>query len=72
MRRKPPPFACEIALPVRLPLAPRGARPAPRLATEWVLPTSGTSGPPKLAVHTLATLAGAIPPAPLAGMGDIL
>ena len=44
--------------------ARRDAR-APRLATEWVLPTSGTCGPPKLAVHTLATLVGAIQPAPL-------
>jgi acyl-CoA synthetase (AMP-forming)/AMP-acid ligase II len=62
---EPPPFACEIAAPVRLPLQPRGAAAATKLATEWVLPTSGTSGPPKLAVHTLATLAGAIAPAPL-------
>ena len=30
-------------------------------ATEWVLPTSGTSGPPKLVVHTIATLCGAFP-----------
>jgi acyl-CoA synthetase (AMP-forming)/AMP-acid ligase II len=29
-------------------------------ATEWILLTSGTSGPPKLAVHTLATLTGAM------------
>ena len=62
---KPPPFACEIAAPVILPLQPRSAASAPRLQTEWVLPTSGTSGPPKLAVHTLATLVGAIQPAPL-------
>ena len=33
--------------------------------TEWVLPTSGTSGPPKLVVHTLRTLMGAIADAPL-------
>ena len=35
-----------------------------RLATEWVMPTSGTSGPPKMVVHTLATLTGAFRPAP--------
>ncbi|HEV3141088.1 MAG TPA: AMP-binding protein, partial [Vicinamibacterales bacterium] len=31
-------------------------------ATEWVLLTSGTSGKPKLVVHTFATLTGAISP----------
>jgi acyl-coenzyme A synthetase/AMP-(fatty) acid ligase len=60
-----PPLALDLALPVRLPLAPREDDDAPSLATEWVLPTSGTSGPPKLAVHTLQTLVGAIAPAPL-------
>lgn len=30
--------------------------------TEWILLTSGTFGPPKLVVHTLASLAGAIKP----------
>ncbi len=30
------------------------------LDTEWTLFTSGTTGPPKLALHTLATLTGAI------------
>jgi acyl-coenzyme A synthetase/AMP-(fatty) acid ligase len=59
-----PPLDLEVSLPVRLPPAPRGKDDAPTLATEWVLPTSGTSGPPKLAVHTLATLVGAIGPAP--------
>ena len=38
--------------------------PVRRLATEWVMPTSGTSGPPKMVVHTLATLTGAFRPAP--------
>ncbi len=40
----------------RLPLTPLAAPRARRFATEWVLPTSGTSGPPKLVAHTLATL----------------
>jgi len=33
------------------------------LATEWILLTSGTTGQPKLVLHTLASLAGAIGPA---------
>jgi acyl-coenzyme A synthetase/AMP-(fatty) acid ligase len=33
----------------------------PRVDTEWVLLTSGTTGPPKLVRHTLATLTGAMP-----------
>jgi len=31
---------------------------SPRVETEWILLTSGTTGHPKLAVHTLASLAG--------------
>jgi len=31
---------------------------SPEIETEWILLTSGTTGLPKLAVHTLATLAG--------------
>lgn len=60
----PPALPVELRRPVRLPLRPRGPA-SPAIETEWVLPTSGTSGPPKLAVHTLRTLMGAIGPAPL-------
>ena len=35
--------------------------------TEWVLMTSGTSGAPKLVVHTFAGLTGAIAPSPAVG-----
>jgi acyl-coenzyme A synthetase/AMP-(fatty) acid ligase len=37
---------------------PRSPWPGGSIATEWVLLTSGTTGRPKLAVHTLATLIG--------------
>ncbi len=50
---------CE--LPPRPRLSPRGEI----VETEWVLPTSGTSGPPKLVAHTLRGLLGAIGPTPL-------
>jgi acyl-coenzyme A synthetase/AMP-(fatty) acid ligase len=59
-----PALPIPLRLPVRLPLSPSAAVER-RLETEWVMPTSGTSGPPKLAVHTLQTLMGAISPAPL-------
>jgi acyl-coenzyme A synthetase/AMP-(fatty) acid ligase len=36
----------------------------PRRATQWVLPTSGTTGDPKLVAHRLEGLLGAIGPAP--------
>jgi non-ribosomal peptide synthetase component F len=52
------------------------ANPAPKVEheTEWVLLTSGTTGRPKLVVHTLASPAGAIeggrPPADRPGGGS--
>ena len=48
--------------PERMPLERR-----PRRETEWVLLTSGTTGTPKLVVHTLASLAGTLPRATLGG-----
>jgi acyl-CoA synthetase (AMP-forming)/AMP-acid ligase II len=43
----------------RLGPAPRDGQP--ETATEWVLLTSGTTGTPKLVIHTLASLAGTLP-----------
>lgn len=39
-------------------VTPVNADRSPQLETEWILLTSGTTGRPKLAVHTLASLAG--------------
>jgi acyl-coenzyme A synthetase/AMP-(fatty) acid ligase len=41
-------------------IAPMGERPVARHATEWVMFTSGTTGMPKMVVHTFAGLTGAI------------
>ncbi|MGB6691531.1 MAG: fatty acid--CoA ligase family protein [Terracidiphilus sp.] len=41
-------------------LAPRNNHPSRRVETEWVLLTSGTLGVPKLVVHNIASLTGAI------------
>jgi len=48
-----------LCLPPR-PNAAAGARRVSE-ATEWILLTSGTTGTPKLVVHSLETLAGALP-----------
>ncbi len=59
------PVSFQVSAACRLP--PR-ALDSPRVAdfeTEWVLPTSGTTGPPKLVAHTLRTLMGAIADRPL-------
>jgi acyl-coenzyme A synthetase/AMP-(fatty) acid ligase len=55
---------CEI-VPVSPELTRRLASRTPFCATEWVLFTSGTTGLPKLAAHSLAGLTGAINPAAL-------
>ncbi len=47
--------------PLRQPLPLAGTSPATQ-KTEWLLLTSGTTGEPKIAVHTLAGLTGAIAP----------
>jgi acyl-coenzyme A synthetase/AMP-(fatty) acid ligase len=44
-------------------LAPSARMRKPAYETEWILLTTGTTGRPKLVIHTLATLCGAIKPA---------
>ena len=45
-------------------LVPRVHASQERLPTEWILLTSGTTGRPKMVLHTLASLAGAIDVSP--------
>ena len=56
---EPPDLDGAIAARCRLPLQAAPIAPLPRLATEWLLLTSGTTGVPKLVSHDLATLTGA-------------
>jgi len=51
-----------LAARITLPVARLAEPPLAGLETEWVMFTSGTSGPPKLVVHTLGGLTGAIKP----------
>ena len=54
-----------LGLPIHRLERPTATLPAgvgPSHETEWVLFTSGTTGPPKLVTHSLAGLTGAIPP----------
>ena len=60
-----PPLPVEFTALCRLPLRPKEGPRAASRETEWILPTSGTSGPPKLVVHTLRTLTGAIRASPM-------
>jgi acyl-coenzyme A synthetase/AMP-(fatty) acid ligase len=60
----PPECRVDLVAPCRLPLEPLSAPRRPRLASEWVMPTSGTSGPPKMVLHNLATLTAAFRPTP--------
>src|ERR1700733_2031082 len=50
-------------------LVPRVQASQERLPTEWILLTSGTTGRPKMVLHTLASLTGAIEVSPTRKQG---
>jgi acyl-CoA synthetase (AMP-forming)/AMP-acid ligase II len=56
----PETFGVEIFIACSPKIVPANYRRAEPLQTEWVLLTSGSTGLPKLVVHTLASLTGAI------------
>jgi acyl-coenzyme A synthetase/AMP-(fatty) acid ligase len=58
------PTSIELTVACRLPLQPMSSPRVSNLETEWILPTSGTSGPAKLVRHSLRSLMGAIGDAP--------
>ena len=53
----PPPSV----LSIHLPIVTRAAQRHRTVDTQWVLLTSGTSGRPKMVIHSLGSLVGAIP-----------
>ena len=65
----------QLALPLHVEaapaLVPMPCERANTVATEWVLLTSGTSGLPKLVLHSLASLAGPLTGAPVAASSPV-